>query len=854
MNGNHQARLMQLFELAADLPATEQAAFVAEHCGDNAELASRLQSLLAHDARQATALDDVDPQALTNVLREAVPSAILDNQVVGAYRVERLIGTGGMGRVYLARHLDVDTEHRVAIKFVRPDRLEPNVLARFSREWRVLASLQHPGISTFVDTGALADGTPYVVMEYVEGEPLFDYCRDRNLGVRNRLQLLRKVVAAVAHAHSRLVVHRDIKASNVLVNADGEVKLLDFGIAKSLSEVDNSMTATSERFLTPINAAPELLHGEPTGTGCDIYALGVLAYELLSGHPPLKFDGLLGAQIERLILSVPPPPMSQLVAGDDDAAHERGLENGAELARRLRGDLDAIVSRCLRKSPSDRYVTALELDADIERHLEQLPIRARHGDRLYRFGRLVARHRVAVTLSAALLASLLGSTIISALQSAELARQRNLAVIERDHAQQVVQVLRDAFQYADPARAAGDEVSARQILDAARPRLDGLADSQPRQFALLADTLSGVELALGAEAQAAELAQRGLAAIEVDNHDPSLLRRLRLTTARALTGVGDLERAEALLEEVRRSDNVLQPDWAVARARLAINRLPESEMAIDLLRQAEAMILDHPADDELATDVRWQLAEALRINHRYGEALTVLDAMLHWQQAQLEEDHPRIVLTRLRRFAVMAAGEIDEARLPELKAVAEQLIQYYGEDSSMAGTVRNIFGNTLRAAGHTDASIGQFRLAWNAWRRSLGDDHANTLRLGANLAIALAEQPGSQDEAMDMFREIMPHAEKRFGAQRPMTVYLRSQWARLLGSKGLWRDALTVMAQIDADLAPDDRGSPTSRAFQASVLSQVLAENHCHRFNGNDAVSAACENAAEQLRRLQSGE
>lgn len=851
MNGMHQTRLMELFELAADLPATEQSAFIAENCGDDTDLANRLRSLLAHDARQATALDEVDPQALTSVLREAVPSAILDNQAVGTYRVERLIGTGGMGRVYLARHLDVDTEHRVAIKFVRPDRLEPNVLARFSREWRVLASLQHPGICTFIDTGTLADGTPYVVMEYVEGEPLQDYCRDRCLDVRSRLQLLRKVIAAVAHAHSRLVIHRDIKGSNVLVTADGEVKLLDFGIAKSLSEVDNSMTATSERFLTPINAAPELLHGEPTGTGCDIYALGVLAYELLSGHPPLKFDGLLGAQIERLILSVPPLPMSQVAANDDAAAQERSLENGAELARRLRGDLDAIMSRCLRKSPTDRYDTALELDADIERHLEHLPIRARHGDRLYRFTRLVARHRVAVALSTALIASLLISTIVLALQSAELTRQRNLAVTERDHAQQVVQVLRDAFQYADPARAAGDEVSARQILDAARPRLDGLVDNQPHQFALLADTLSGVELALGAEAQAAELARRGLAAIERSGDDPSLLRSLRLTTARALTGIGDLSSAETLLDEVLRSDQSRQPDWAVARARIAFNRNAEAEMAMQLMQEAMTSIQQLPPDDELATDVRWQFAEALRTNGHRDEALEVLDAMLAWQQTGLSDDHPRMVLTRLRRFAVMASGALDSERLPELQTIADQLIQHYGEDSSMAGMVHNIFGNAMRATGQTDAAIEQFRLAWNAWRRSLGDDHANTLRLGANLATALAETADSQQEAMAMLRAILPHAEKRFGAQRPMTVYLRTQLARLLEANGQWHAALLMMAQTDADLPLDDRGSASSRAMQASVLKHLLAHDHCRTPGRDDVVSAACDNASRQMQTLQ---
>lgn len=841
-----QRDLLDLFGRVADQPASEHERFIAEHCGDDAELAQRLRALLAHDARPSTALEDITSEVVTGVLRQVTPITAHEGQPVGAWRIERLIGSGGMGQVYLAQRRDGDVDQKVAIKFVRPDRLDSKVFERFSRERRVLASLQHPGISSFIDAGTLADGTPYVAMEYVEGEPLLDYCDRRLLGIRERVLLLRKILDAVAHAHDKLIVHRDIKGSNVLVTPEGEAKLLDFGIAKSLTEVDYTLTATSERFLTPINASPELLHGEPTGIGCDIYALGVLAYELLAGRPPLDFEGLRGAQVEQMILTVPPPPMSQVSAIDAETARQRGLDNAHALSRQLHGDLDAIVLRCLRKSPSDRYRTVSDLDADLVRHLEQQPILARRGDRLYRLERFVARHRVPVFMSLLLLLALLTGTVVLALQSAELARQRNLALIERDHAQQVVQVLRDAFQYADPARAAGDEVSARQILDAARPRLDPLQDTQPHLFAALADTLASVELALAADTQAAELAQRGLAAAESSTMvDQALIRRLRITAARSLAGLGDLESAQLLLQAVRDSDPQPQPDWAVASARLRFNEGDDLTQSINLLRSFLAEQKQADPNDETATEVRWQLADLLRVVNQPDDAMVVLDETLAWQRSGLPVIHPRIALTQLRRMGVRASLGDPGASLQDANTIVAQLLDQYGTNSSMAGMAHYTLSSILRSAGQPNEAIEQLRLAYAAWRASLGEDHATTLRVGLNLSRALFERSQVETEAVALLSTTLIRAENRFGANSQLTTRIRINLAQMLTAQARPLDAVQLLTGA-VDSQTKDRLHPLNLQLLSSALSEAMTGAGCLE-GENQEIRAACAEAQALL-------
>ncbi|MGE0552200.1 MAG: serine/threonine-protein kinase [Gemmatimonadales bacterium] len=362
---------------------------------------------------------------------------------VGHFRIISVLGRGGMGEVYLAERDDGQFAQRVAIKLVQ--RQAPGLVRRFLEERRILASLEHPGIARLVDGGVTDDGEPYFAMELVEGEPIDRWCDARKLGIDDRLRLFGAVADAVSFAHQRLVVHRDLKPSNILVTAGGQVKLLDFGIAKPLTELDSSaeLTRTMGYLMTPDFAAPEQVRGEPVSTVTDIYALGVILFGLLTGRRPYDLRGRSPAEIERIICEVEPPrPSDTFGPTAPDAAGRATARAGTaeRLRRRLRGDLDAIALTALSKEPARRYPSAAALRADVDRFRRGLPIEARPTSALYRLGKLARRNRAAVAASLVALSALVGGTVVSVLQMSEAKRQRDVALTEVRRQEAMLQV------------------------------------------------------------------------------------------------------------------------------------------------------------------------------------------------------------------------------------------------------------------------------------------------------------------------------------------------------------------------------------------------------------------------------
>jgi serine/threonine protein kinase len=383
MNGTPFERLKQIFITAIELPADERAAYLEAQPDIGHHTRRQLEDLLQADAdvhsevtRRAAAADAKQAQ-----------SQDWSGRQIGAYRIERTLGHGGMGTVFLAHRADGSLEQKVAIKVVRPDLLGTAALARFRLERQVLALLQHPNIPKMLDTGETAGGEPYVVMEYVDGEPIDRHLQQRRLGVTERLNLFLQICDAVAYAHRNLIVHRDLKPGNVIVDTAGRPQLLDFGIAKPLQRqfgaVEAVETGLADRFISPVYASPEQLRGETITTGCDVYALGVLLYELLTDSPPFRPDGLAPAELERRIREDEAQPPSRRALQNDQRAS--GL--------RIDGDLDLIILRCLRKEPANRYGSVDALAEDLQRYLKGLPVFARQGNVWYRASRFVRRHR-----------------------------------------------------------------------------------------------------------------------------------------------------------------------------------------------------------------------------------------------------------------------------------------------------------------------------------------------------------------------------------------------------------------------------------------------------------------------------
>lgn len=820
----------RLFDLVVDLPPAQRSAVLAQECADQPELLELVLRLLQQDAAE------VDPGATGEVLAQvrialaaAMPNALLPGTRFGAFELVEEIGAGGMGRVFGAVREVGTLRQEVAIKFLRSEGLHPALLKRFSAERQMLAALQHPGICRFLDAGTLADGSPFVVMERVHGTAMLDYCDQHKLDLHSRLRLFRKVLAAVAHAHRALIVHRDLKSSNILVSADGEPHLLDFGIAKMLGV--GEATQTAERFFTPTNAAPEQLRGEPVTVACDIYGLGTLLYELLSGRPPFDFSGCTAGEIERRICTVPPASMTSQ-ASDDQGAQSRGLTAPAELRRRLSGDLDQIVQRCLRKAPPERYASVEQLDADLEAVLGDRPIAARTSEGWYRLRKFVARHRAASLLSTVLLLTL-------AIAGALLVQERNRAVRERNLAQSAIEVLKEAFLAADPGNSSEGTVTAAQILQAARETLAPRMKDEPALFAELAGTLAEVELGLGLDQRAEDLATEALQAAEIAGLEASVRHDLLVVAGSAQLRKGDNEAATLSLQ--RASEVLPEPtvERLIAMAKLHANfgRYDEA------LRHAQAAVSatgDREPSDNLALKARLQLVDAQSAADDAAGALETLQATLAWQKTHAADD-PRQLLTRVRLVNLLGTNGQLEAAAREGEAVVAEVSAHYGPRALLTATARSNYAIVLYEQKRMVEAEQQFREVLAIHREVLGPTHGRTARGTLNLAQLIRSDPKRSDEAESLLRIALNAGQIRFGHDSNWVVLARVSLARLLNELERPAEALDLLVAEEALIGLKIAVAGNRDDFMATLA--VAVEKLCGEAGQRAAHEVNCAKA-----------
>ncbi len=570
--------LDQLFEGASELPEWERESWLRARCGGDEHLVSRVLTLLRadSDAGSASFLEAPPVDAIADAvgsLSDAIESGRPEG--VGPYEIERLLGSGGMGEVYLARRVGGDFEQRVAIKLLRglPTR---ELIERFGRERRVLASLAHPNIASLIDGGETEQGAPYLVMPYVEGEPIDAHCRSRGLGVREAVELLLPVLDAVGHAHRRLVVHRDLKPANVLVDAEGRPMVLDFGIAKILGDPGADVTGTGRQLLTPMYASPEQVRDEPISTAADVFSLGVMLYELLTGAHPWGSDRPGPVELARRICETDPPPPG--------GAKASGTTEARQSQRALWADLDAIVMTALRKEPERRYPSVDRFADDLRRALDGRAVTARPDTISYRASRFVRRHRVAVGGVAIAALALLGGTVVSLWQAgrADAASERyleQLTMTETRNAQ-----LRDLTTtlvfdvYDSVSRLDGANPARLTLLESGVTYLDELAQQIGDDPKLAIDLISGyIRLAdvqglrtvgsVGDTAGAMESSAKALAIAHRLQTMPGAPRDAPVLLAMAQRTQGDLLKATGRFEDALRvySDGLDAVDRAIAR-------------------------------------------------------------------------------------------------------------------------------------------------------------------------------------------------------------------------------------------------------------------------------------------------
>jgi serine/threonine-protein kinase len=617
-------RLEEHFDAALALPREERAAFVARACADDPELAAELQSLLTASDSAAGFLEHRDGSATASGGGDALLAA---GTRIGAWRIVRLIGHGGMGEVYEAQRADGQFEQRAALKLTRGE--VAKLLDRFNAERQILARLDHAGIARLLDGGVAPDGRPFAVMEYVEGAAITQYCASTRASLRQRLELFGQVCDAVAYAHGHLIVHRDIKPANVLVGRDGRTRLLDFGIAKPLDAgvwpggEEQSVTTT---LLTPDYAAPEQLSGEPVTTATDVYALGILLFELLAGERPWVTRG---------------QPLAQVLANVLEKAAPRASDTAARVAdppvppRTLHGDLDAIIAKCLRREPQHRYATVNALKLDIERSLQGDPVSARGDARLYVLGRFLRRYRWATAAVAALIATLSVGITTAMLQAERANREATRATATKDF-------LIKVFQASDPRllrdRPPG-EITAKELLDASVSGIEKEFAADPATQLELLSVASEIYGYWADEPRFLELLKKrtDLARRHFGPTHPTVIESMLIDAWSSIypqdyaEAMRILDETDRVIREGGHDDTVWRARWWVARAEAQKHsatreRLAALERAIALFERLAPDDADHAIAVANAASANLALENYAEARQRNEQALQLFKA------------------------------------------------------------------------------------------------------------------------------------------------------------------------------------------------------------------------------------
>jgi serine/threonine-protein kinase len=855
-------RLDEILDHLLELSPDERVAFIERSCAGEAELRHRAHALMAAAERVGDFLERPVDAYAGGLLRELADSPPNDQTTeseergslasgrLGPYRLLRELGRGGMGAVYLAERDDEQYERRVAIKVLPAGLLGWGFRTRFLLERRILASLEHPNIARLYDAGVAEDGTPYFVMEYVEGQRIDVHCDAQRLPVRHRLALFDQVCDAVQFAHRNLVVHRDLKPANMLVSRDGVVKLLDFGIAKLLTtDADSGLTLTGAggfRALTPDYASPEQLRGEPVSTATDVYALGVLLFELLTGSKPYHPRDRSVSSIERAVLEQEPDRPSLRIAATPEVTAQRSATATA-LRRQLHGDLDNIVLTALQKEPGRRYASVQHLRDDLRRHLDGRPIHARPTTLGYRAAKFVRRHRMGVAAASLVVASLMAGLVGTAWQARVASR-------EARRADRVRQFVVELFQVSDPDQSRGDSITARSLLDQGATRIKTELTREPELRAEMLSVLGGIYQKIGLYDQARPLLEEALA-----------VRRSRLGAehlqvaqsaallASLLFDQGDYERAEALTRQALavRQERLGADDTLVAasmtdlaailgaqgddeeaerlhRAGLAIDRQSGAleRVAIDLSNLAvtqqrrgkfdealafaeEALALRRELHGEEHTEVGLALhnlasmlgskGEYERADQRYREALAMRIKLLG-------TEHPHVALT-LNQIGLLNQnrGRLEEAEQAHRQALAIRRSAFGDDHLEVAASLNNI-GVVRYFKGDVAAAADHFEQALAIWRRRLAETHPTVLTGLNNLGATLREA-GKLERAEPVLREALALRRKALGEAHPDVAASHNNLADLLARKGALREAeasyRVALAGWRAALGPD---------------------------------------------------
>jgi serine/threonine-protein kinase len=803
------AVLQEIVNTAADLEGGERAGYLDRACSGRPELRSRVDSLLAAINGETTVFGSAVAEAASLAIDRELPVA---GARIGSYRIERMVGRGGMGVVYEAVRDDEQYVKRVAIKVVATGLFSDTLLRRFRNERQILANLDHPNIARLLDGGATEAGLPYVVMELVEGLSIDAWCANQKPSVRQKLTLFVQVARAVQHAHQKLIVHRDLKPGNILVNTEGEPKLLDFGIAKLLDierEGGPSLTAAAGRLMTPEYASPEQIRDEPITTATDVYQLGVVLYQLLTEHLPWT-------------------------PGQDGSSGLMGIWDREPRRPGVDPDLDRVLLKALERDPSRRYVSASEFADDLERYLGGYPVEARPGSWTYIFSRFIRRHRLASAVVAVFL-------ILLAAAVAEMAVLTKRARIEAKTANEISNFLVDIFSSNDPRNGRGDQVTARELLDQGTRNIGSTLKDSPEIRARLLDTVGGIYTRLGAYAEANRLLDESIGIRR------NVLHRVDLDLATALSNkadnvanMGSLAESEKWYREacevIRKAPGAAPDDTAGCLANLSSvlfdeGKLQEAETINAQAVEMRKRILGLNAPDTLVTmnnletvymqEGKYVDAEALArevlarrqsfenewhsdLAYSWGNLAMVLSALAKYQEAEtaarkaleirlkaFPPEHPQIQWGRTMLAGVLnAEGKSAEAE-PLARTAVEKLMATVGPNHGQTAYAKQAFGIARLHSGDAAGARVVFAETLAAREKVLSPGSqliAHTWLLMAEADAALHHLAAAEDDA----NRAAAMFQAQFGSEHIFFAEAQTVQAEIAAAEQRWQAAETL--------------------------------------------------------------
>lgn len=844
-------RIDAILNQILELPLKERKAFLEQACSDDEVLRQEIEALLT-DMEKSQADDFFDRGILGGALAARMLGMDDEKELVlirpgdriGVYEIVCELGRGGMGAVYLAERVDGQFEQKVALKITKHSKDSDVIRRRFLQERQILCRLQHPNIVRLLD-GGVSEDRPYFAMEYVEGMPLINYCDEHKMGVEARLRLFQDVCLAVQYAHRNLIVHCDLKPSNILVTEEGEVKLLDFGIAKLLKEQTVSLTRGAMRVMTPEYTSPEQVKGKPVTTASDVYALGVILYELLAGHQPYRVQGLSPSRVERMVCEVNPTKPSMAISRVEEVSDGNGKAcqitpetvsrlrdtQLGRLRRQLQEDLDAIVLRSLQKDPEQRYGSAEQLSEDIKRHLDGLPVLARKGTLSYHAGKFARRHWGKIAVSAAFV-------LFGIFYAVRVTQERDNVRVEAAKAQQIASFMIDLFEVSDPDEALGNTITARELLDQGAQTIHQELSEQPEVQAIMMNVMGEVYSKLGlydeaeplfrkaldirrqehggthediaesldnlaslhvqkGEYDAAEKLFREALAMQRELHDeayPALAETLN-NLAELLKVKGEYDAAEALYREALAMRKKLHGEEHISITNLLNNlggiafRQGKYDAADSLFRESLAMRRQLLGEKHrLVAEGLNNRGVVLRVKGKYKEAEALYQEALDIWKTVLGQEHPRValVLDNLGRL-YRDTEEYEKAEACYREALAMRRKRLGSRHPDIAHSL-NKLGVLLRIKGDYEQTEALYREALSIRREHLGDEHPEVAESLNNLA-TLHYRQGKHDEAERELQQALVMYEQGLGSDHPRVAPSAYNLAKMKEARGAYEEA-----------------------------------------------------------------